>query len=536
MLRLRALPSDDRKSRVWTAFASRLTALRGRHALGAAFGLGLISALAMPPVHLVPVLLIGIPGLLVLAGAARDWKRAGLIGLFWGWGHFVGGLYWLTNAILTEVERFWWLVPIAVPSLALPLGLFVALPVALARLAPAGASRVLVFAGGWVLSELTRGVIFTGFPWNLMGSVWAFDALPIQGAAWIGVHGLSLVTVLMASAPLLGWRAAGTAVGALAAFGVFGWARLQGPEPAAQEVSLLLVQANIAQEVKWREDSRPIILARYLDMTRDGVARAASVVPANHRLAVIWPEAATPFLLADDPEVRRLVAGTLGPRDILLSGTARAEFGPDGRARRIFNSLVAIDSEARVLGTYDKHHLVPFGEYMPFRGLLPIRLTHGGMDFTPGAGPATLNIPGLPAVGPLICYEVIFPGAVVAATRPDWLVNVTNDAWYGISAGPYQHLASARMRAVEEGLPLVRAAQTGVSAVIDARGRLVNAIPLGEMGTLISQLPGSFPATIFARLGIWTASFLAAMALLLGLFLAVGRSFRNARATGNNGA
>lgn len=494
----------------------RLEILRGWRALAAAFGLGLTAALAFPPVHAVPVLLLSLPGLLVLAGAAPGWRRAGAIGLFWGWGFFAGGLYWLTHAILTEVERYWWLVPIAVPALSLPLGLFIAAPTALARLAPAGLSRVLVFSGAWVASEMIRGVIFTGFPWNLAGSVWAFDPIGIQGAAWIGVHGLSLVTVLVATAPLLGWPAMGLGAGVLATFALFGWLRLSGDQPAPRDVALLLVQANIAQEMKHRADAREAILERYLDMTDRAVADALPGLSPGQRLVVVWPEAAVPYLVADDPAIRRLVAETLPPQGILMTGTARAEFGPDRRLLRIFNSMAVVDAQANLLATYDKAHLVPFGEYMPLSGLMPIRLVPGAIDFTPGPGPRTLEVAGLPSFGPLVCYEVIFPSEVVAAPRPEWLVNVTNDAWYGISAGPYQHLATARFRAVEEGLPLVRAAQTGVSAVFDAFGRTVGSLPLGETGTLRAMLPGPLAPTPIARIGLWIPGVLAALAVLSG--------------------
>lgn len=501
----------------------RLERLRGRRALAAAFGLGLIAALAYPPVHLVPILLVSLPGLLVLAGAAPGWRRAALIGLVWGWGHFIGGLYWVTNAILTDVERFWWLVPIAVPAIALPMALFVAAPVAIARLTPAGLPRVLVFAGCWVMSEMIRGVVLTGFPWNLMGSVWAFGPLPLQGAAWIGVHGLSLITVLAATSPLLGWRAIAASGGVLAAFAVFGWFRLAEPTPAPRDIALLLVQANIAQEVKWRADAREMILERYLDITRQAVRDASATLSPGESLVIVWPEAAVPYLVADDPEIRRLVAGTLAPGSVLLTGTVRAEFGADGRAQRVFNSLVALDASGTVHAAYDKAHLVPFGEYMPLRGLIPIRVVQGGMDFTPGPGLRSMEVPGLPPFGVLICYEVIFPAEVTPAPRPAWLVNVTNDAWYGISAGPYQHLATARLRAVEEGLPLIRAAQTGVSVVFDAFGRTVGRIPLGEMGVLQARLPGSLDPTPFARFGLWIPGVLAVATSLIGWVSGRGR-------------
>ncbi|MDB5371918.1 MAG: apolipoprotein N-acyltransferase [Belnapia sp.] len=488
----------------------RLAALPWRGQLLAAFGLGLISALALPPVHAVPVLLLAIPGLLVLAAAAPNWRRAAWLGFAWGWGHGLAGVYWVTHAILTDVATFWWLVPLAAPALAIPLALFVVPPVLVARALPAGWARLLGFAGTWVLAELARGVVFTGFPWNLIGTVWAFDALPLQAASVIGVHGLSLLTLLLAGLPLLAgspanWRArAGATAGAaalLAGLAGFGAWRLTDPEPIAPPVQLVLVQGNVAQEIKWQQDQRMAIFQRYLGLTETAARDAAARHPAS-RVVVIWPETASPFLLAQDPEARRMAAAALPPGALLLAGSVRAEWAPDGTLRQVFNSLVALDSGGTVTAVYDKTHLVPFGEYMPLAGLLPIRLVTGGMDFSAGPGLVTLAPPGMPRFGALICYEVIFPGAVVPSPRPDWLVNITNDGWFGISAGPWQHLAAARLRAVEEGLPLARAAQTGVSAVFDAHGRRVAMLTLGEMGIVTAGLPGPLPPTVFARLGL----------------------------------
>src|SRR5215207_129718 len=231
-----------------------------------AFGLGLLSALALPPLHAVPVLLIAFPGLLALAAtSASTWRGAALLGFAWGWGHHLAGVYWVTHAILTDVETWWWLVPLAAPGLAVPLALFAVPPVLLARALPAGWPRVLGFAGAWVLSEMARGVLFTGFPWNLVGSVWAFAALPVQGAALVGVHGLSLATVLLACLPLLGrLRPVLGGAAALAAAAALGAWRLAEPPPAAASpvVRLVLVQGNVAQQVKWREDQRLAIFQR----------------------------------------------------------------------------------------------------------------------------------------------------------------------------------------------------------------------------------------------------------------------------------
>ena len=481
----------------------RLCLLPWRRQLLAAFGLGLLSALALPPVHAIPVLLLAIPGLLRLTAGAPSWRRAAWIGVAWGWGHGLAGVYWVTHAILTDVATFWWLVPLAAPALAIPLALFVIPPVLVARALPPGWARLLGFAATWVLAELARGILFTGFPWNLLGTVWAFDALPLQAASVIGVHGLSLLTLLLAGLPLVArgiaaWRVWAGATLAMAALAGFGTWRLAAPAPPGPPVQLVLVQGNVPQTVKWQPDQRMPIFQRYLQLT-DQAARTAAVATPGSRVVVLWPETASPFLLAQDPEAQRMAAATLPPKGLLLAGSVRADWAADGTLQRVFNSLVALDAQGEVAGVYDKAHLVPFGEYMPLAGLLPIRLVTGGMDFSAGPGPMALAPPGLPPFGVLICYEVIFPGAVVPQPRPGWLVNITNDGWFGLSAGPWQHLAAARLRAVEEGLPLARAAQTGISAVFDARGRRLVAIPLGEMGTATVALPGAEPPTLFAR-------------------------------------
>ena len=507
---------------MFARFLDSLYRLPPRHALAAAFGFGLLSALALPPIHAVPVLLVAFPGLVALAAGARTWKGAAFVGFAWGWGHHLAGIYWVTHAILTDVETWWWLVPLAAPGLAIPLALFAVPPALAARALPAGWPRVLGFAGVWVFSEMARGVLFTGFPWNLVGSVWAFAALPAQGAALVGVHGLSLATVLLACLPLLGrlrpFLGGAAALAAAAAFGA--WRLAEEPPPIASAgppPRLVLVQGNVAQQVKWREDQRLAIFQRYLDMTEEATARAAAEAPAGATVVAVWPETASPFLLAQDPDAKRMVAEALPAGGVLLAGTIRGEWDDDRVLRRVFNSLVAIDDRGEVAALTDKFHLVPFGEYMPLSGLIPIRMVVGGMDFSAGPGPTTLSVSGLPPFGALICYEVIFPGAVAPTPRPAWLLNITNDAWFGFSSGPWQHLAAARMRAAEEGLPLVRAAQTGISAVFDAHGRRLAALPLGTAGTLDVALPVPLPPPPFARFGVLIPATLAGLCLFASL-------------------
>lgn len=470
--------------------------------------LGAASALALPPVHLLPVLLLTLPGFLALVGRAATWRQAALWGFLFGWGHHLAGTYWVTHSLFTDIGRWWWLVPVAAPGIALPLALFSVIPALVAWRAAPGWPRWLGFAAAWVVAEGLRTLgPLGGFSWNLLGTAWAFHPLPLQPAAVVGAFGLSFLTVALAALPH--WRcrrawAGGAAV--LALWLGFGAWRLAQPGPEAPGVQLVLVQGNVAQDTKWDERQRMPIFQRYLDHTRAGTARAAAT---GQPVVAIWPETASPFLLAQDPDAIRLAAESLAPGATLLAGAVRAEWGAGGRLSGLWNSLVALSGSGTVLEVFDKFHLVPFGEYMPLGGLLPIRVVTGGMDFSAGPGPRTLALPGLPPVSPLICYEVIFPGRVWRGERPGWLLNVTNDAWFGVSAGPFQHFAAARLRAVEEGLPMVRAAQTGITAIVDARGVVQGRLGLNATGTLEGPLPGALPPTPAGRAGPWPVVLLA---------------------------
>ena len=490
--------------------ADGVAALRGWRADLSAFAAGAAASLALPPVHAIPVLLLAIPWLLGLLRGTPGPAMAARRGWWFGFGLNIVGLYWITEAILIEAARFWWFVPIAVPALAAVMAAFIAIAAAVARLAPAGWPRVFCLAGAWVLTDLARQFVATGFPWNPLGSVWEIpgavgDTL-IQPAAWIGVPGLTLLTLLLAAAPVLSWRWRTAAVALLAGWVGFGVVRLQDSAPKGPDLTVLLVQGNVPQGRKWDRAVVLRIFDRYLRLTHDAVAKLGDK-PA----VVVWPETASPFQLATDPAARQAIAaaadGKLG-----LIGAVR--FDTDGRPR---NSLFALGAGGTILGVYDKWHLVPFGEYQPDWLPIGIQVVPGG-GFRRGPGPVTLDVPGLPPVGPLICYEAIFPGQVVDSNhRPAWLVNVTNDAWFGNSAGPRQHLAAARMRAVEEGLPLLRAANTGISAAFDAEGHEIGRLGMGQTGVLAVPLPGALPATPFARSGLAIPGLLAAAVLALGL-------------------
>ncbi len=478
----------------------------GRQAYLAAAILGVIAAGALPPLTLPPLLLIAIPGLLALIQGAPSATVAGLRGLVFGFALSMAGLYWVTFAVLVMAREFWWAVPIVVPLLSFVLGLFVAVPCALARLVSAGWRRVCVLAGLWILGDIARQFVLSGFPWNQLGSAWEMPGwlglAMIQPAAWIGIGGLTLATLLVAGSVTLGRRGQiGAAASLLLWLGAGAW-HLRESVPGSG-ITAVIAQGNVSEqehrdhgtERAWAER----VFARYLALTREGV-RAAG----GGRILVVWPETASPYALAQDAPARHAIADAAAPAVMTLAGTERFE-----SPKVAHNSLVAVAPDGSVAGVYDKAHLVPFGEYFPVYANFIL----GEQGFVPGPGLRTLHLAGLGAVGPLICYEAIFPAQVVQRSdRPSLLVNITNDAWFGDSAGPRQHLAAARMRTVEEGLPMIRAANTGVSTVIDAHGRMLGNLGLNEQGVLDLPVPGPLPPTFFGRFGLLVPGLLAALA------------------------
>ncbi len=490
--------------------ARLIASLRGWRADLTALCAGLLGAFALPPLYVLPALLLAVPALVLLIDGARGPWVAARRGWWFGFGLNLVGLYWITEAIMVEAARFWWCVPLAVPALAATLALFVGFAALIARLAPAGWWRLVALGGGWVLGDLARQFIGTGFPWNPLGSVWelpgAAGDVMIQAAALVGVHGLTLATVLLAGLPLLGWgfRAAGAAL--LGAWIGFGLVRTAAPPPPASGVTAVLVQGDIAEGQKWSPALARGIFARYLELTADGVRQAGP-----GRRVEIWPETASPYLLGEEPLAREAIAEAGGGSPALV-GSVR--FDSRGKPR---NTLYALGPDGTIEGAYDKWHLVPFGEYQPTWFPLPIQIVPGG-GFAGGPGPMTLRVPGLPPFSPLICYEAIFSAQVVdEATRPDWIANITNDAWFGNSTGPRQHLAAVRLRAVEEGLPVLRAANTGITAAIDARGHELARIGLDQAGVVVVGLPGPLPPTPYARLGLSIPLGLGALATVIGL-------------------
>ncbi len=507
----------------WTAWlAGRLASLDGWRRWAAAFVLGALSVLAMAPVFAWPILFLTVPGLVwLLDGASgiergrRRYRAAAAVGWWFGFGYHAAGLYWIGEAFLVEAEVFAWLLPFAVTIMPAGLALFSATATAAAvALWRPGVGRTLALAVTVSAAEWLRGHILTGFPWNVLGYALTQPLPLMQAAALVGIYGLTLVVVIVAALPLValadeGWtrrgaRGFGISALVLAALAAYGSFRLAAPPPPNIDgVRVRLVQPSIPQREKWRPERQRDIFVRHLDLTLtapDG--RIDGLAGITH---VVWPEAAMPFQPLRSPEAVAAIGQRLGEGRWLISGALRSETDTRG-ARRAYNSLMIFGASG-LQGLYDKIHLVPFGEYLPFQSTLEFfgleQLTRVRGGFSTGTTPRPLvEIPGLPAAGPLICYEAIFPASVVQGDmRPGVLINVTNDGWFGHTSGPHQHFHQARVRAVEEGLPLLRAANNGISAIIDPYGRILAKIALDEIGTIDGHLPSPLTLPLYARIG-----------------------------------
>lgn len=486
--------------------------LDGKRALIAALVSGALAALAMPPLDWLPLAVLGVVAFVWLWDGAPSAKIALLRGWAWGLGHFAVGSYWIVEAFFVPPADFKLLGPPIVLGLAVVLGFFPGLAAAVTKWMVlrwphlAGRyRRLLLLAIAWTVAEWLRGHVFTGYPWNPLAHVWIFAPPLLQGAALFGVYGLGTITFVILAAPTAGWRASVAALATVAAAGAAGvWIMPPVDQGAAGPVARI-VQPNIAQMEKWQRDQAEKHLGRLIEMSRR---------PGfEHLVAVIWPETAIPFAVQPGSRLLQVLAAAAPPNGYLLAGAERTAAQLSDGA---WNSLLAIDSRGTLLGHYDKVHLVPLGEYIPFhKELAPISGLVGRGSFEVGKGHVILDLPGLPSFAPVICYEVIFPGEIVGpGPRPRWIVNITNDAWFGVSSGPYQHLASARLRTIEEGLPMLRAANTGISAVIDAYGRVLDSLDMEREGIIDHAIPPARPPTPYSRWHDWTLLVLLA---LLGL-------------------
>ena len=500
---------------------------------------GAASALAMAPFNAWPVLFLTFPVAvwLIDGAAAGRWRgvpAAALSGFWFGLGYFVPGLYWIGYAFFVDADTFAWLTPFAVLGLPAYLALFTAFGFALARLIwPRDVSRVLALAVGLTISEWLRGHVLTGFPWNTFGYALSEPLALAQTFSLIGLWGMTFLSVAIFASPAVlidgssrgrkPWRAPVAALVVLAAMLVFGTVRLsREPTRLVANVKLRIMQPNLQQDVRFNYSAKAAVMQKYLTLSdRASGPHSTGVSDAN---ILIWPESAFPFFLTREADAMAQIADLLPKGTVLITGSVRApELPPGVRITRAYNSIYLIDHDGSVLAVYDKLHLVPFGEYLPFQDLMEklgfVQLTKVQGGFIPGTVRRTIDVPSAPRALPLICYEAIFPGNVVSRDdeRPGWIINVTNDGWFGLSTGPYQHLQQARMRSIEEGLPLVRAANTGISAVIDPVGRIVAQLGLGIEGVLDANLPQAIAPTIYARIGNGPAAVIVIVALAIVL-------------------
>jgi apolipoprotein N-acyltransferase len=496
-----------------------------------AFTAGALSALAMAPFDAWPILFLTLPVLIFLIDgiASRGWSgliAAADIGWCFGFGYFLAGLYWLGYAFLVDAATFGWLLPFAVLGLPAILAIYTALGVLLARLLwQRGAMRILALAVCLTATEWLRGHAFTGFPWNAFGYALTAPLVLAQAASVLGLWGLTFIAVAVCASPatlldqdvkkrrpLLPFT---LAVLTLVALGGFGAVRLAWtPTRLVDGVHLRIMQPNLQQDVRFNYAAKHEVVDHYVALSAQQGADKVT--------HLIWPESPFPFFLTREADTFAQIARALPPNTLLFTGAMRLA-DPDNPAQSgVYNSIYVIDHQGAIRAVYDKVHLVPFGEYLPFEDILERiglqTLTEQRGGFLAGDRHRLITVPGAPSALPLICYEIIFPGELMSsAERPGWIVNVTNDGWFGISSGPYQHLQQARVTAIEQGLPLARAANTGISAVVDPVGRIIGSLPLGSEGVLDTPLPRSIGAPIYARFGDAPAAVLIVIASVLAL-------------------
>jgi apolipoprotein N-acyltransferase len=489
--------------------AGRIMLMSGLRRLALGFLAGLVTVLALPPFNIFAVPFLTLPVLVWLLdgtsgdpdhGLLRRTLPAFVLGWSFGFGYFLGSLWWLGNALLVEADEFAWALPLAVVGLPAILALYYGLATFCARLIWSdGAGRIAALAVCFVGAEWLRGVLLTGFPWNALGSALMPVPLLMQSVSLIGMTGMNLVAVFVYAAPALigtrkgmsaGLAAAVVLVGAHVGYGAYCLSR-PAPPNAEPATTVRVVQPVIDQSRKLDDNERASVFEAHLALTSappEGGGKRPDVV--------VWPETAVPFILTDNPDALARIAEVLQEGQVLVTGAVRTEDAGAGLPPRYYNSVYVIDDRGQIIGAADKVHLVPFGEYLPFESLLEraglsaIAASMPG-GFSAAATRTVLALPGGRTLYPLICYEAIFPGEIGKdAQATDALLNITNDAWFGETPGPYQHFQQARLRAVETGVPMIRAANSGISAVIDARGNVVSGLSLGVRGFFDTILPG----------------------------------------------
>jgi apolipoprotein N-acyltransferase len=515
-----------------THFARWIACSTGKRRAAIAFVAGSVSVFAFAPFFAAPVLFVTLPIFIWLIDGSANWRSAAWAGWWFGFGYFFFNLLWLGEAFLVEAEKFAVLLPFAVTLLPAGMAIFWALAASAARMFWSdGVARIFVFVIALSVVEWLRGHVLTGLPWNVIGYALTAPLELMQGAAVIGAYGLTVVATLVFATPLVVVADAGIDRRAVMAsvltlsllplvllYG-YGFWRLQEPETFLADVRVRIVQPSVLQREKWKpEFQRKIFDDHLLLSVTNSQGVRGDLDGITH---VIWPEAAMPFLPLEQPQALQEIGDMLPPGRVLVTGALRRDLSnadaPVMTVPPMFNSLLVFDDVGALTAQYDKIHLVPFGEYLPLSPLLTAlgfqKLTHGLGVFATGVEPRpVIDIAGLPKALGLICYEVLFPGAIVeSASRPGVLINLTNDGWFGNSTGPRQHFHQSRVRAVEEGVPLIRAANNGISAVVDPYGRVLHSLSMNVRGVIDSDVPSGAAQTPYSRFGDW------GLALLLAL-------------------
>lgn len=492
--------------------------------LGIAFLAGVFATLALPPVYFLPILYLSFPLLCWLLIGVETKRQAFFVGWAFSFGYLAASLYWISFALLVYSEKLWWVIPFASLGLPAVLAIFGGLATLGTSYAKTGMGRALALGLLWWFGEWLRGHLFTGFPWNLAGQSWAGSDALIQIASVVGIYGVTLLAllscVLVAAVPYVkgGLRIGLLGLVIFLPLGSYGFGALRLSEaPPLQTVSggdgvgIRIVQASIPQKEKWQRAFQLRNFETHLNLSQQNRPDWVKLV--------IWPETAASFFLEDSAQALDRIKKMLSADTMLVTGAPRKEVA--GGDYNLFNGVVVVDASGQVVDNYNKFHLVPFGEYMPYKDILKLdKITHGKKDYSAGAGPRTLNVGGgVPPFSPLVCYEAIFPGAAInKLQQPDWILNLTNDAWYGETAGPHQHLDLTKLRAIEEGIPLVRAANTGMSVVFDSYGREVARLGLNETGVLDFRLPTSLDGntffSLYNHLIVWLLFFVSILCLV----------------------
>ncbi|USG61212.1 apolipoprotein N-acyltransferase [Sneathiella marina] len=499
-----------------------------------AFLLGLMVAAALPPVHLVFLLPVSFTGLILILSGAKNRKQAFFVGWWFAWGQFIAGLYWIGVAFTIDADAHAALMPL--PVLALPA--FLAIFPGLATLAThmtkvESVGRIFIFTSFWILSEYVRGTIFTGFPWNLVGYSWTFFLPVLQSTAYIGIYGLTLLTVLVSCLPaLLADRhiPKSTAIRFIATGGMVfilifvagQWRLNEQTTDVYSEKKIRIIQPNIRQADKWKPHLRRNHLLKTitLSQTENGF----------HPDYLIWPETAVPYFLTTSDQLKAQLTEFVPQGGAIVTGAPR--HNPE--TNQYWNSVHVLDGDGQIKQTYDKQHLVPYGEYLPLRNwlkatglmkLIPVLDQMSDFAIPEAGAPKVISLSGLPPARVMICYEIAFPWEVVPNTQFSWILNATNDGWFGNTSGPYQHLAITITRAVEHGKPVIRAANTGISAIIDPYGNIVQKLDLNETGIIDGYIPmPTETITFYGNVGEIVPAIMTLILFIIGVYYGRFRS------------